>query len=205
MTVPSAAEVQGYVQEVLRRPEFNAAPAPRNNQGWILRILQWLATHRLPAIGNISIGTLILLAAAAALLVFLSLRLARFIRAGGFMRSPARDTGSPQKRAASAGGLVSPGESLRLADKALASGDARGAIQELLRGCLFYLAGLGAIVLERWKTNFAYTRECPPQVPAFGVFRDLAQAHNDIVYAHRTLDNARIRSLMIDLQRQIEA
>lgn len=204
MRVPGGAEVQHYVQEVLQRPEFNAAPPRQTNPGWILRALEWLASHRLPAIGNISIGTLILLAAAAALVLFLSLRLARFVRAGGFRRFLARDAGSGQKRTVSPDGPVSPGESLRLAGMALASGDSRGAIQELLRACLAHLAGLGAIVLEKWKTNVTYTRECPPRLAAFGVLRDVTQAHSDIVYAHRSLDDARIRSLMTDLQRQIE-
>jgi hypothetical protein len=204
MTIPGTSEVQQYVQEVLSRPEFNAAPPRQSGPGWILGILEWLASHRLPAIGNISIGTLILLAAAAALLAYLVVRLVRFVRGGGLNRSPAR-AAPGTKRAAASDVSVSAGESIRQAGAALAAGDARGAIQELLRACLAHLAGTGAIVLEKWKTNIAYTRECPPELPAFGVFRDLAQVHNDIVYAHRTPENERIRSLMADLLRQVEA
>ena len=204
MTIPGGSEVQQYVQEILSRPEFNAAPPRQGNPGWLLKVLDWLASHTLPSIGNISIGTLILLAAAAALLSYLVVRLVRFARAGGFKRSPTR-AAPAAGRAAASPVAVSAAESIRRAGAALAAGDTRGAIQELLRACMAHLAGMGAIALEKWKTNIAYTRECPPQLPAFGVFRDLAQAHNDIVYAHRTADSARIRSLMDDLERQVEA
>ena len=90
-----------------------------------------------------------------------------------------------------------------MAGAALAAGDARGAIQALLRACLDHLGSLGAITLERWKTNTIYLHECSTAVSSYGVFRDLAMTHNDIVYAHRNVDAHRVGLLMDALTRHI--
>ncbi|HTP57548.1 MAG TPA: hypothetical protein VMM82_01440, partial [Spirochaetia bacterium] len=115
-----------------------------------------------------------------------------------------RETMSAHQRAPAPEEPASVRDSLRAAGAALAAGDARGAIQALLRACLVHLGSRGAITLERWKTNTIYLRECSTASSWYAVFRDLAMAHNDIVYAHRSVDAHRIGVLMDALARQIE-
>ncbi len=204
MTVPDPAEIQRYAEEVLRRPEFHATVEQQRVPGWVVRLLAWLAAHPIPSLGNMSLGAILLIVVGAALVTLVVLRLVRLIRSGAFHRTRAGQPMS-EHRASAPAEPATARDSLRLAGLALAAGDARAAIQALLRACLDHLAGLGAIVLERWKTNVIYLRECPPSLPCFAVFRDLASAHNDIVYAHRVLEAGRIGTMMEALERQIEA
>jgi hypothetical protein len=156
------------------------------------------------ALANVSIGTILLIAVGAALVTFLAFRLARLIRSGAFLRGH-RDKPSPGQRASPPAEPATTRDSLRMAGMALAAGDARSAIQALLRACLDHLAALGAITQERWKTNTIYLSECSTSLPSFPVFRELAMAHNDIVYAHRGIEAKRIGAMMDALARQIEA
>ena len=147
--------------------------------------------------------TLLVIVAAAALVAVLSPRLVRLLRSA-FHRAQTGHSASSTRGVTVPAEPPTARESLRVARRALAAGDARGAIQALLRACLDHLAGLGVIVLERWKTNLVYLRECPPSLPCFTVFRDLASAHNDIVYAHRVTEATRIGAMMDALRIQIE-
>jgi len=204
MIVPEPAEIHQYAEQILRRPEFNAAVEKPRAPGWLQRLLEWLATHRIHPLVNVNVGTILLIAAGAALALILAFWLRGYIKSGGFQ--PRRREATPsQPEDAAPAAPVSARESLRMAGAALAAGDARGAIQALLRACLDHLGSRGAITLERWKTNTIYLHECSPSLPSYGVFRDLASAHNDIVYAHRSVDVQRIGALMNALARQMES
>ena len=203
MTVPDPAEIQRYAEGVLRRPEFHTALQQQRGPGWLAPVLEWLAMHRLPGLGSMSPGTLLLIVVAAALVAFLIPPLVRLFRSGAFHRTHTAHPGSTHRATVPAEHATAR-DSLRMARAALAAGDARVAIQALLRACLDHLADLGVIALERWKTNLVYLRECPPSLPCFAVFQDLASAHNDIVYAHRVTEATRIGAMMDALQEQIE-
>ena len=195
MIVPEAAEVGRYAAQVLARAEFavGTAPAP-SRPGAVGRALEWLAAHPLGMLGNMDLGTVLLIGVGAVAAVFLARWVVRWARSGGFrLGTPrpaaARPASDPARRATAA-------DSLRAARAALAAADARAAIQALLRACLDHLAALGAIRLERWKTNTAYLRECPSSSPSYDLFKDLARAHSEIIYAHRSVDAARIDAML---------
>jgi hypothetical protein len=202
MTVPGPAEIHRYAQEILRRPEFNPAIEQPHAPGWLQRILEWLLTHRIHPQVNVNVGTILLIVVGAALALLLASWLRRFLASGGFAVLR-RNTTTPAPQASARARPASARDSLRMAGVALAAGDARGAIQALLRACLDHLGSLGAITLERWKTNTVYLGECPSSLPSYPVFRDVATAHNDIVYAHRSIGTERIGAMMDALARQI--
>lgn len=202
MIVPEAAEIQRYSEEILRRPEFNPTMVEPHTPGWLLRALEWLATHRVLPFANVDIGKILLLVVGATLVTLLTIWLVRLIRSGAFI--PRHQEKFPGQRASTPGKPTTPHDSLRMASSALAAGDARGAVQALLRACLDHLATMGAITLERWKTNTIYLEECPTSMPSFAIFQELAMAHNDIVYAHRSIEANRMGAMMEALARQIE-
>ncbi len=201
MIVPEPAEIQRYTEEILRRPEFNATVQKPHTPGWLQRALEWLASHPL-SLGDWSIGKILLIGVGAALAIVLVLWLVRFLRSGALR--PAHTERAPGDRRAAELKPVTARESLGLARGALAAGDERRAIQALLRACLDHLAALGAITLERWKTNTTYLGECPSSLPSYRLFHDLAAAHNDIVYAQRSVAPERIGAMMDLLAGQIE-
>jgi hypothetical protein len=203
MTIPDPSEIQRYTEEVLRRPEFHAAAARRPDAfPWLARFIAWLATRRLPIFGGIGIGELFAIGIGIAVLATLVVHLARLVRSGTLRGAPRTRTASETPAAVPAM-AATPREAVRSADEALAAGDARGAVQALLHACLLFLAGLGAIALERWKTAAAYVKECPPSLAPFALFRDLAAAHNDIVYAHRVVAPQRLAAMRDALERHL--
>jgi hypothetical protein len=189
--------IQRYTEEILRRPEFHE----RTTQGpsaprWLLPLIAWLSTP-VPFLGGLSVGALILLCMGAAALTVIAVPVVRRLRASPAGKSPAAAAGTraPRGRA-----TATQAEELRAAEAAMASGNARAAVQALLRACLLMLAAQGAVALEKWKTSTAYVAECPPTLPPFPVLRDLAAAHNDIVYAHRDVALPRIALLKASLE-----
>jgi len=203
MTIPEPAEIQRFAEEVLRRPEFHAATVQQPDRlSWLARLVAWIAALRLPVFHGLGVVELFAIGVAAAVVVVLAVYLVRLLRSGRLRLTP---RAKPPAKAAAPGGepAATPREALTAADTALAAGDARAAVQALLHACLLFLAGLGAIVLARWKTTTAYLAECPPATGPLPLFRDLAAAHNDIVYAHRAVEPDRIAALRDELGRRV--
>jgi hypothetical protein len=203
MTIPDPAEVQRYAEEVLRRPEFHAATAQQPDRlPWLARLLAALAALRMPVFHGLGVVELFAIGVAAAVVAVLAVHLVRLVRSGRLRLAP---RAMPPAEAAAPGveAAATPLAALAAADGALAAGDARAAVQALLHACLLFLAGLGAIVLARWKTTTAYLAECPPAIGPLPLFRDLAAAHNDIVYAHRAVAPDRIAALRDELGRRV--
>lgn len=200
---PTAPEIQKVTEEILRRPEFHAAAAARPaSPGWLDRLFSWLSVHKI--FGSIPLDTFItwaLLALAAAALIYYLLRL--------LLAEPRNLRGA---RAAEVSSIApkeplpaDPASLLADAEHALAAGDTRAAVQALYRAAVAALVAKGLLVIERWKTNLAYLRECPRTFERYEEFRELSSAYDEIVYAHKPPDQGKMAGLLVEARRLCES
>jgi len=205
MTIPAAGEIQRFTEQVLAGPEFHVSSnAPAAVPPWVKGLAAWLALHPFDFLSSLSLGTILACLLGGCVLVALTVYLVRLVLREG--RRPGRSRPG-RKRAAEgpvdARHLQGPRELVLEAARALAAGDSRRAIQELLRAGISLLAGRGLISVERWKTNSAYVRECPPGGREYSVLRELTSVYDEVVFAHREVRTDIIAGLLAELSEQV--
>jgi hypothetical protein len=195
--MPSAQQVQAVVEEILRRKEFSDVAEKEPSQSHLQRPLNWLSEQSvfgLISVGRL-IGWIILGTLAIVLLSFLLRMILAEIARLRASRIPADRSGGEGEQSGQ-----EPSALLHKAEGALSASDMRQSLQLLSRACIAALARAGYVVVEQWKTNNAYLRECPRAVEQYPFFGEAISLHEDLVYGHRAPDPARIRRLLTALQ-----
>lgn len=192
---PPPEEIERAVEEILRRPEFRGDPL----SNWVQDMVRWI----FDALGSLAGWAQANPTGRWILVVVLSLILVALLAHMGWTIwriLPKRESrrlhqaGRPWKTLE--GKAASWSEAFELARRALARGDVYGAVWVSHRMLLGVLDERGLVQFARWKTNRDYLRECSDRGEGYSLLRELSEAFDQIVYAHRPAAEGRLEGLL---------
>lgn len=201
--VPAPEQIREATRAVLDRPEF-AEPSQwyqtfweilKSIKEWLDRLSSWSEAH--PTLARILfiLAVLIMLACLAHVLY---LALADVLP---FRRRDDHAAARPARWEILEGAATNWREALDLARTMLNQGNSRRAIWIAHRVLLALLDQQGAVQFAGWKTNGHYLRECAQAHPLHGIFAEMTEYYEQVVYASRNISADLVETLVARVDR----